>query len=491
VTDAKITTTPVTVSDHRQVTIPQVNVTAATSLGSISVAIPDSTTIVADSTWDGTISLPQVRANSSVSVPNNGNTTNNVQAVIEFGASNTVLTFSKAVRIVIPGMAGKSAGYVRGGIFHAITAICSQDSQDWADSNLADGSEAKIDVDTDLVIWTKHFTQFVAYTTIVNGSGGGASTPAGSKLTSAGGIVTANGITLTVPAGAQSSSIYVEIKKLTTTADLSVSEQQRIVSDVFEATKNITTNFSKAVTIKVNFDKSKADTDKYDLALSWYDTGDKKWVALDNCKVDLSQGTVSGEVSHFTKFAVIATRKAEVEVPVTTLNDIGVHWAKDYINTLVQSGALNGYPDNSFKPDNNITRAEFATVLVKACQLPVESGKIFSDTASHWAGDYISAAYAAGIVSGYSNGSFKPDDLITREQMAVMIAKAAKLKAATVANTFTDSSQASSWANDALNAVIEAGIMKGYPDETFNPQGKATRAETAAVIVNALKILKK
>lgn len=178
--------------------------------------------------------------------------------------------------------------------------------------------------------------------------------------------------------------------------------------------------------------------------------------------------------------------------PVTTapggiLTDISGHWAENAINSLVARGVVSGYPDNTFRPENQITRAEFATMVVKTFELPVQAGKVFADTGDSWAKDYISTAYAAGIISGYSEDRFGPNDLITREQMAVMAAKAANLDLVSEEISFTDSQSISSWAREAVAATVKAGIIKGYPDNTFRPQGNATRAEAVTVIVNALQ----
>lgn len=108
-----------------------------------------------------------------------------------------------------------------------------------------------------------------------------------------------------------------------------------------------------------------------------------------------------------------------------SLNDVAGHWALNNINKLVDLGCISGYPDGSFRPDETITRAEFATVLVKAFKLENDGSSIFTDTAGHWAEEYIAAAAANEVVSGYDADTFGPDDLITREQMAVMIVKAA------------------------------------------------------------------
>lgn len=169
--------------------------------------------------------------------------------------------------------------------------------------------------------------------------------------------------------------------------------------------------------------------------------------------------------------------------------DLKGHWARDSIMSLLEQGIITGYPDGSFKPDNTITRAEFATILVKAFKLENSGGTIFADTAAHWAKDYIAAAAANGVVNGYDTDTFGPDNPITREQMAVMIVKAARLTPATGELSFTDSGSISAWAREAVVTATANGIMKGYPDNTFLPQGSATRAEAVTVVMNALNTL--
>ena len=174
----------------------------------------------------------------------------------------------------------------------------------------------------------------------------------------------------------------------------------------------------------------------------------------------------------------------ETETP--GLNDISGHWAQNYIEHLVKKGAITGYPDKSFQPDATITRAEFAVVLVKALGLSGE-GKVFADTAAHWAKEYIATAAAHGIILGYNEKEFGPDDLITREQMAVMIVKAAGLEVGSGETGFTDKTDISPWAREWVLAAVSNDLMSGYPDNSFKPQNNASRAEAVAVIFNVLK----
>jgi hypothetical protein len=104
--------------------------------------------------------------------------------------------------------------------------------------------------------------------------------------------------------------------------------------------------------------------------INYYDEQLRRWVNLDG---EVSGHTVTVQVDHFTKFALIGKIKL-------SLTDIAGHWAESNIKKLVSLGAISGYPDGTFRPNNNITRAEFVTVLVKAFQIEGQGGKVFVDT---------------------------------------------------------------------------------------------------------------
>ena len=126
-------------------------------------------------------------------------------------------------------------------------------------------------------------------------------------------------------------------------------------------------------------------------------------------------------------------------------------------------------------------------MLVKALQLEVKAGKSFTDTTSHWAKDSLSTAAAHRIISGYDENTFGPDNLITREQAAVIIARAAQLAEVTGWLDFTDSQAISAWAKPRVAAAVKAGFISGYPDGSFKPQGDTTRAEAAVIISKLLR----
>lgn len=177
--------------------------------------------------------------------------------------------------------------------------------------------------------------------------------------------------------------------------------------------------------------------------------------------------------------------KIEIKYPT----DIEGHWAEENIKGLIKLDAIVGYTDNTFKPNNNITRAEFATILVKAFDLESKSTTIFNDTIDHWAKDYISVAAGNRIILGYGENLFGPDDLITREQMAVMIIKTMKIDLSSKDTLFADSNQVSEWAEEYVSTAVNLEVIVGYPDKTFKPQANATRAEAVTVIMNGLRII--
>ena len=123
----------------------------------VQVDIPAGTTVMGPADWDGVLYFPEVKEKPSVSIDGIS------EVVIEIGLPDGELLFDQAVRMLIPGQAGKTVGFVRGGRFVKISSVLAKDNQAYADEQLPPGGEGKIEVDEDLVVWTKHFTEFVAY----------------------------------------------------------------------------------------------------------------------------------------------------------------------------------------------------------------------------------------------------------------------------------------------------------------------------------------
>ncbi|MFF2020166.1 S-layer homology domain-containing protein, partial [Paenibacillus sp. NPDC058177] len=143
---------------------------------------------------------------------------------------------------------------------------------------------------------------------------------------------------------------------------------------------------------------------------------------------------------------------------------------------------INGYPDGTFKPAKNITRQEVAALLFRVFHLAKSEtdGTAYSDvSSSDWGAEEIAAVTKAGIMNGYPDGTFRPNQLITREEMAGIAARLKQLQGKGE-NSFKDIS--GSWARESINSATEAGILKGYEDGTFRPKKNMTRAEAVTMI---------
>lgn len=164
------------------------------------------------------------------------------------------------------------------------------------------------------------------------------------------------------------------------------------------------------------------------------------------------------------------------------------HWAYANITALYHEGLINGRTETTFEPDENITRAEFVKLIVEVMELQaMTTNSVFEDVPENiWSYKYIMTAYENGVASGYGS-EFRPDENITRQEMAVMIMNALEKKVSDVAETeavsmIADEDEISDWAKDAVHKAYNAGILSGMEGNIFAPQQNLTRAESATVI---------
>jgi len=171
------------------------------------------------------------------------------------------------------------------------------------------------------------------------------------------------------------------------------------------------------------------------------------------------------------------------------------HWAANVIKELCQKGIIGGYPDGTFKPGNDITRAEFTKIIVKALGLAEENpaAPTFKDVApGDWYFGVVEAAAKAGLVKGYEKGEFRPNAKITRQEIAAILVRAlgkqdAAAASANAKTAFKDDQSIASWARGSVVVAVQEGLIKGYPDGTFGPKKNATRAETCAMVSRFLE----
>ncbi|MBD2203051.1 S-layer homology domain-containing protein [Calothrix sp. FACHB-1219] len=181
----------------------------------------------------------------------------------------------------------------------------------------------------------------------------------------------------------------------------------------------------------------------------------------------------------------------------TNLSDVGSnYWASPFIVALAQRNIIAGFPDGTFKPDQAVTRAQFAAMIQKAFnQNPVRqlaAGGFTDVPANYWAADAIREAYETGFMSGYPGNRFLPNEQIPKVQAIVAISSGLALTsstdAATVLNTYyTDASATPDYAVNAVAAATQGNIVVNYPQvRQLNPQRTLTRAEAAAILYQAL-----
>ncbi|MBD8013381.1 Ig-like domain-containing protein, partial [Planococcus wigleyi] len=162
------------------------------------------------------------------------------------------------------------------------------------------------------------------------------------------------------------------------------------------------------------------------------------------------------------------------------------HWALDEIMYLADDQIIGGYPNGGFQPEKNTTRAEAAKMLALALDLPiVETSSGYKDVSGkHWAKDYIAAVSKAGLFNGNPDGTFAPNDVLKRAEMAKVISIAYDLNSSNK-NHFNDV-KAGHWAKGYISGLYENGITTGFPDKTFRPGASTTRAEYSVFLARAL-----
>lgn len=178
-----------------------------------------------------------------------------------------------------------------------------------------------------------------------------------------------------------------------------------------------------------------------------------------------------------------------------TFSDTAGHWAEKDIERLASEGIISGVGEGRFEPNGQITRAQFAQLLMNMNLVPsgdIEVPQFRDVNPDAWYSEAVTWAVSCGAAKGMGDGTFAPDAPITREQMAAMMNRFLKLAGieitAVTEKDFTDESAISDWAAADVKTLTEAGIINGRDDGRFDPENDMTRAESAAVICRVLDI---
>ncbi len=197
--------------------------------------------------------------------------------------------------------------------------------------------------------------------------------------------------------------------------------------------------------------------------------------------VDATAGTVSVRVAGPATLTLLLATEVPRDVPEN-------YWATPYIERMLAAGAMQGLPGGRFEPGAPVTRAQFVKMLVLAVGIaPASTGSLrFADVLPRdWFAPYVAAALQAGIAQGVTASEFRPNAAISREQMAVLVARALALQSAPPVS-FADGRDIAPWALPAVQSVVAAGLLQGLPGDRFAPGAIATRAEAAKVLAGAI-----
>ncbi|MDP5275153.1 carbohydrate binding domain-containing protein [Chengkuizengella axinellae] len=172
-------------------------------------------------------------------------------------------------------------------------------------------------------------------------------------------------------------------------------------------------------------------------------------------------------------------------------SDIDGHWAEKQLKQWIENGLLNGYGEGVYKPNQTITRAEAAALVNRSFEHEETAEVAFSDVeVADWFYNDVSKALAAGFMTGYENGTFKPDQNITRQELAVMVFRLLDLEVnANAVASYDDVDSIADWAKGEIGALVDLGIVTGYNDNTIQPEGLTKRAEAIVMIERAFEYL--
>ncbi len=173
------------------------------------------------------------------------------------------------------------------------------------------------------------------------------------------------------------------------------------------------------------------------------------------------------------------------------VNDINGHWAQSQVQSLIDRGVVAGYPDNTFRPNNTITRAEFFTMTNRAFSYSATAPINYTDVPSDaWFVTEIAKAKAAGYIAGYEDGTMRPNAEISRQEVAAILAVIMKLDSSdeSALSAFTDGAAIPAWSRGYIAAMVKAGYIAGYPDKSFKAQNAISRAESTVILARTLGV---
>lgn len=272
-------------------------------------------------------------------------------------------------------------------------------------------------------------------------------------------------------------------------------------SSLWDASTAIRVNVENSTTVQVNWLEAtdNVGVTKYNIyvngQLTSSQSADKTAIILENLAENTAYTVAVKAVDAAGNESIQSPSVMFTTAGTLSFTDTENHWAKDFIQKAAKAGIMKGYSDGTFKPEQNVTRAQVATMLVRSLGLTTTEKAPFKDIANYDAETQqeISAAYAYGLIKG-NNGQFNPGQPVTRAQLALMISRAyeQQTKQAYVAKDdmpFTDIAAYNEETKRAISMLYEFGIVTGSNGE-FLPAAPTKRSHAAKILVNFAEQLK-
>jgi hypothetical protein len=320
-------------------------------------------------------------------------------------------------------------------------------------------------------------------------------------------VVEIGGTKLTIPPGALDLAVFegegvtLHLNITRGEAPVAAAANYRIAGEVYNITieayadgerKGAIRNFTAPVALTLPYDPAKLQGAPADyLAIYRYNEAARKWECVPGSRVDKDNQVVTVPRDSLSLYTVM--------VYTGRFADLAGHWAEHDVHLMAARGIVAGITPTTFAPHQNVTRAQFAALLIRTLGITEQlaGGGKFTDVAvGAWYAGAVETAAAAGLVGGYPDGSFKPDANITRQELAAMVVRglayqgkdvtldAAEVEA--ILARFTDATTISPWAREVAAVAADRGIVGGRPGNAFAPLESATRAEAVVMLKRML-----
>lgn len=273
-------------------------------------------------------------------------------------------------------------------------------------------------------------------------------------------------------------------------------------SSLWDVSKFIQANMKDSTTVKISWQEARDNVGvtSYNVyvnsKLTFTQNAETTTIILDNLTENTAYTIAVKAVDAAGNESVQSPSVTFTTGRTLTFTDIEKHWAKDYILKATKEGIMKGYADGTFRPEQNVTRAQAATMLVRSLGLTTKEQAPFKDITNYDVGTQseIAAAYAYGLIKG-TNGKFNPGQPVTRAQLALMINRAYDTKqkqhyAVKGKTPFTDIASYNEETKHAITMLYELDMVRGNEGE-FSPEAPTKRSHAAKIFVNFNSLLKK